>query len=289
MSAPVVFLVLTYQKPALAERLMGRLADTENALTVLSHDPLGDRPPELPDSPRAMRVPNPLPVGKWGSFEIVEAMIEAVRWVQEEVRDFSWLVLLSGQDYPIKSPRAIEAELLASDADAYMRWELATPFARRHQSDWQRGMSHRYYWRVAPGTTRPVPIPRVRAYFDGVGIFAGSTWSTFSRRAVARMFEDPWLLDYLKRRFSRTMIPDEAFFQTLLLNRPTRLHIVNNDRRFMEFAPEHGYAHPRILGLDDFTMLIESDVMFARKVDETSAPLLDRLDEVQSGVRPAGA
>jgi hypothetical protein len=197
------------------------------------------------------------------------------------VPDFSWVVPISGQDYPVMSPQAIEAELLAAEADVFMRWEFTPPFARRHLTDWQRATSHRYYWRVAPGTTRPIPVPRLRHYVDGVGVFAGSVWTTFGRRAVDRILDDTDGLDYLRRRFGRTMCPSEAFFQTMLMNSPFGLRIVDDDRRFYDFPKTGGSGHPRVLGLDRLDELVAGNFQFARKVEqEASAPLLDALDEL---------
>jgi hypothetical protein len=280
---------MSYKEPALVERLIGRLQETDGAVTIVHHDPTGSDPPKLPPGARAALLPNPHSV-RWATFDIVEALIKCMQWARRQVPDYSWLVPISGQDYPIMSPRAIEAELLASQADAYMRWEFTPPFARSHNSDWQQGTSHRYYWRVAPGTTRPIPWPRLRWYFDGVGVFAGSLWTTFGRRAVERVFADEQLLAHLRKRFARPMAPSEGFFQTLLMNAPIGLSIVNDDRRFYDFPKTGGSGHPRILTLDRLDELLATNVQFARKVEqEASAPLLDALDELhaRSGAQPA--
>ncbi len=189
--------------------------------------------------------------------------------------------MLSGQDYPAISPQLIEAELLASDADAFIQWEFIPPFARRGSTDWQRGMSHRYYWHLVPGRTRPIPVPRVRAYADGVGVFAGSQWWSLGRRSVDRILNGASCTEYLlRRRFRTTLLPDEAFFQTALLNSPLGLNLVNDHRRFYRFPKTGGSGHPDILTIHDFDSILASRPFFVRKVDEgVSDELLDRLDE----------
>jgi hypothetical protein len=60
--APVVFVVLSHHKLPLLERLLGRLAETDGALTVVHHDGKAKDRPRLPDKERAMFVDDPLEV-----------------------------------------------------------------------------------------------------------------------------------------------------------------------------------------------------------------------------------
>jgi hypothetical protein len=217
---------------------------------------------------------------RWGDISIATAILHTMGWIREAIPDFSWVVLVSGQDYPAMAPRRIEAELLGSQADAFIHWEFVPPIARRRSTDWQRGTSHRYYWHLAPGTHRPIPLPRLRFYGDGVGVFAGQTWWNLGRRAVDRILENPEMTRYLaQRRFRSTLVPDEAFFQTALLNFPADLHLVNSHRRFYRFPKTGGSAHPETLTIRDLDAILASGAFFARKVDEdASGELLDRLD-----------
>ena len=227
-----------------------------------------------------MFVPEPVTVG-WGDLSPVAATLQAIRWIVEEIPDTAWIVLLSGQDYPVMSPRSVEAELLASKADAFLHWEAVPPVAGRQSSDWQRGTSQRYYWHRIPRRFRPIPLPRLRFFIDGVGIFAGSQWWNLSRRAVDRILENSKLTQYLfRRRFRTTFSPDEAFFQTALLNSPLGLAIVNDHRRFYRFSPDGGSGHPDTLTIHDLEPILSSNAFFARKVDEViSDALMDALDE----------
>jgi hypothetical protein len=47
---PVVFLALSHHKLPLLERLLGRLAETDAALTVVHHDAKAKERPRLPDT-----------------------------------------------------------------------------------------------------------------------------------------------------------------------------------------------------------------------------------------------
>jgi len=275
----VVFLIMSHHNLRLVERLLRRLVVTQDAVTVVHHDAKTTTLPELPASDRIMFVPERSVCG-WGDIAFTKATLRCVRWITEQVPDFSWIVLLSGQDYPAKSPRRIEEELLASKADAFIHWEAVPPISSHRSSDWQRGMSKRYYWHYLPGTHRSIPLPRLRFMLGGVVLLAGATWWNLGRRAVERILSNPELTDYLVQRLRSTIVIDEAFFQTALLNSAGGLDIVNNHRRFYRFSKAGGAAHPDVLTIRDADAILASDAFFVRKVDEeASAELLDRLDE----------
>jgi Core-2/I-Branching enzyme len=282
----VVFLVLSHHKPPLVERLLRRLAETESAVTVVHHDAKATTLPALPGNGRALFVPDPLTC-EWADITFSNAILHSMHWIRKEIPDVSWIVLVSGQCYPAMSPARIESELLQSQADAFIHWELVPPIASRRSTDWQRGTSHRYYWLRLPGTHRFVPVPLLRFYVDGVGTFAGSTWWNLGRRAVDRILDNSVLTRYLaERRFRTALAPDEAFFQTALLNSSADLHLVNSHRRFFRFPKTGGSAHPETLTVRDLEAILASGAFFARKVDEpASRELLDRLDR-EAGTVP---
>jgi Core-2/I-Branching enzyme len=278
---PVVFLVLTHKWPRLVERLVDRLGDTEAAIAVVHHDAEIAERPSLPRGGRALLMPERNRV-QWGDPSFIRAELRCLRWIRDEIPDFSWIVLITGQDYPARPARLIEAELLDTSADAMIHWEFVPPFPTRRSSDWQRGTSHRYFRHRVPFRHRFVPPARRPFVRDGVGIFAGSAWCNLGSRAVDVLLEDTPTNEYLReRRFARAHVPDEAYFQTALLNASLGLTLVNRHRRFYRFSKAGGAAHPDILTVRDLEAIRASDAHFARKVEEgASAELLDRLDQL---------
>src|SRR6476661_1904253 len=274
---PVVFLVLSHRAPRQVERLTERLSDTRSAITVIHHDAKSTELPSLPAGARAMLVPDPLSIA-WGTISLTRPIGHCLRWIRDEVPDFSWIVVISAEDYPVMHPAAIEAELDALEADASMRWEFVPPFPRRRNTDWQRGTSRRYNRRFFPGTHRPSPVPRLAHIVDGVGTFAGTTWWQMRRRAVDVVLADTPLNALLERKFEHLFVPDEAYFQTVLMNAPIGLRIDNRDRRFIRFEKTGGSAHPERLTIADADAILASDAFFVRKVGPESESLLDRLD-----------
>jgi hypothetical protein len=275
----VVFLVLSHHQPSLVKRLVERLSDTGTALTVVHHDPRAPEPLSFNASARAMLIPHAASVD-WGAMNTVTVTLACLRWIRREIPNVGYVALLSGQDYPVMSPRSVEAELLSTEVDAFIHWEIVPSKAGQMSSDWQRGASRRYYWHRVPGRFRPVPVPRLRRFFDQVPIFAGSQWWNLSRIALDRILDAEPRLEYLTRsRFKGTYLPDEAFFQTALLNAPVGLRIANDHRRFYRFPRTGGAGHPEILAIRDLDAILASNAFFARKMDELeSRELLDRLD-----------
>src|SRR5689334_10437806 len=106
---PVVFLILSHRRPRQIERLAERLTHTRSAITAVHHDAKSAERPVFPDGGRTVLVPEPKTV-EWGRFSQVEAILHGMRWIRSAIPDFSWIVLISGEDYPAMSPIAIEAE-----------------------------------------------------------------------------------------------------------------------------------------------------------------------------------
>jgi hypothetical protein len=83
----------------------------------------------------------------------------------------------------------------------------------------------------------------------------------------------------LVRFFKYVDVPDEIFFQTVLLNSPYRDIIVNDNLRHIDWKdPTAG--SPAVLTRSDFPALAESPKLFARKFDvRVDAGILDMIDE----------
>jgi hypothetical protein len=285
---PVVFLVMSYRRPRQVERLVERLGETRAAVTAVHHDAKAAEVPQLALDGRARLVADPLRV-EWGEVSLVRAVLHSMRWIRAEIPDFSWMVLISGEDYPAMAPAAIEAELQASQADVAIEWEYVPPFARRFNTDWQQGMARRYFRHRYPTTHRFTPVPIASRLVDGLGTFAGSTWWQMGRRAVDVVLADTPVNARLDRRFRNGFISDEAYFQMALLNAPLGLQIDNRNRRFVRFPKTGGSAHPDVLTEADIDEILASDAFFARKVGPESEALLERLDRIAppAGFEPA--
>jgi hypothetical protein len=273
----VAYLILSYTQPELVRRLVARLS---GSVVAVHHD---DRRVAL-RAVDALRVPA-TPI-EWGHGSQLAAILRSLRWLRERA-DFDWLVLLSGQDYPVRPVAAIEAELLAADVDAFLRFAPVAPLRLRRGRVDEFARRYAYRWRplrppaAARAAARLDPLLQVRTLPSGtyVGlparpplpVFHGSDWFSLSRRAVDAVLAAP---DAVVDHFLHTIIPTEAFVHTVLAGASLRL--ANDHRRFAVFDPPSSPS-PRVFGLEDVETVLSSGADFARKfADERVLDEIDR-------------
>jgi hypothetical protein len=80
----------------------------------------------------------------------------------------------------------------------------------------------------------------------------------------------------LVRFFKHVLLPEELFFQTVLLSSPLASTVVNDHLRHIVWA---GGGNPKTLTSSDYDAVVSSGKLFARKFDaEVDEAILDRLD-----------
>ena len=214
----------------------------------------------------------------WGTYALVQATLGCLGVLVESEREFDYAVLLSGQDYPIKSPATIVAffeerrgtEFVESfPLDAPNRW---TPQGGRFQA---MARMTRYTVNLR---SRVLQLPLPRRFPLGWRPYGGSQWWALSREALL------WVSGMLRkepriaRYFRHTFIPDEAMFQTMLANSPFAGRVSAEPLHYIDWERPNP-KYPRTLDDGDFQRVAASPMLFARKMHpERSAGLLERVD-----------
>ena len=222
---------------------------------------------------------------RWGSWQLTEAMIEALRTAQEET-GADQFVLISGQDYPIRNLAAWQRAWADRGADALIeqtpdqpdnwrfRWWL--PEVRVPGGPKVYRIVRHLGWRL--GTlTKPVLqiLPRFvegdRRWFVGlrrpgvqppVPIVKASQWMTLSARAVRRALERDAREPHLRSWFQTVRITDEIYLQSLVHDDP-ELRVVHGQTTVKEFGDDP--SSPLWLDADRLRALASSsDAPFAR-------------------------
>lgn len=76
-----------------------------------------------------------------------------------------------------------------------------------------------------------------------------------------------------------TVIPEEFFFQTIILNSPYKLGVVTQNMQYFHENKRNGSA-PAYLYETDYEKIIDSEKFFAREIDmNISKELLELIDE----------
>ena len=208
----------------------------------------------------------------WGGFGHVRASLKGIAYLVESGVEFDYAVLLTGQDYPLVGADELHRFFAAADGRSYLtHWRL--PFA-----PWSgRGGLDRIERRHLLGPARiHVRLPGRRRLPDGLEAFGGSPYWALARPAV------DWLHRFVQQRpdvvhfFERVYIPDEVFFQSILLSSNHADAIVNENLRYIDWRATPA---PKVLTTSDLPAMLESGALFARKFDTAvDGAVLDALD-----------
>ncbi len=121
-----------------------------------------------------------------------------------------------------------------------------------------------------------------------------------SRKTVEFIATDKQVTKF-KEFYKNTLIPDEGFFQTLLMNTGLSGNIINDDKRAIIWIPDIALKiqkgvntkkdtqsqidsgkiklRPKIFSVKDTKFLLASEAFFARKFDETvDSQIIDQLE-----------
>jgi hypothetical protein len=209
---------------------------------------------------------------QWGGFGHVRATLKGIDHVVESGTPFDYAVLLTGQDYPLRPPAEISRFLGEANGHSYMRhvalpWE---PWGRRG------GLDRIEDWHVITYRRLHLALPLRRKLPGGLQPYGGSAYWCLERTLVhfvhGFLSENP---DYV-RFFEHVFVPDEIFFQTIIMNSELRDTVANDDLRYLDWSREPA---PAVLTRGDLPALLEAPKLFARKFDETvDSEILDALD-----------
>lgn len=113
-------------------------------------------------------------------------------------------------------------------------------------------------------------------------IYKGMIWVSLPYAQVK------YVLQYIEdnpsymKRLKHTLLPEEFFFQTILMNSPYKDTIVPHNLRYTLWIEKHGSA-PAILDEKDYAGIIDSNCYFARKiVMPYSKQLLNLIEKARS-------
>jgi len=273
----VAVVVISHRFPDQVQRLLHVLSHGTDTFVALHHDPSGE-PLRGPLPSNAAQVPSPVRV-QWGRWSVVDAVLQSMSFVRDTVPDFTWVLVVSGLDYPIHGMQAIERDLENSSVDAYLRYfPIDDPKDDVHP--WQATCRRRYLKRrrlPLSGRTVPLPGERSNPFHGETRLFVGDLWVNLSALAVNKVLDSP-LRPPMERYFRWASVPDEAFTPTVLLNGPGSVRATADSRRFIRW-PATPSRHPLPITPDDLPALQTSDAFFARKIDPVRAgDVCERLD-----------
>jgi core-2/I-Branching enzyme len=275
----VAYIIRAHHAPAHLERLVRRL-DTPHArfyvhVNSRTDDAIYDEMVErLRDVERVTWLPRL--ACYWGGFSLLQATLEGVRAVAVGDTLPSHVLLLSGQDYPLRPPTRIEAFLDERKGTSLLpHWSLPA-------EEWasEGGGLNRVRWTYVERVrvrTRLLRLPIPRRFPRGFRPYGGMAFWALTGESIA--YVDRFVREHpdFTGFFRFVKMPDELFFQTVLMNSPLRDTVENHNLHYLDWTA--GAANPATLGRADLPKLLASDKLFARKFDAAvDAEILDLLD-----------
>ena len=284
MRSRVAYVVLTHRNPRQVGRLLWRLS-TDRSRFLVHVDRRAGRAVDADMRRHAAAVPRVQFLRRrrcfWAGFGMVRATLGAFDHVVRQELPVDHIVLVSGQDYPLRPAEEIERFLGADLSRSFMS---AGPVL----DVWPDGHWRIDMWHLVSYQNLHLTVPWERRIPGELAPYGGEAWICLSLAAVRHVVEFARANARFVRFFEHVLHPDEIFFQTILMNSPLRDTVVDDHLRYIDWSSDPG---PATLGVADLDKLVRSRRLFARKfdvtVDETILDLLDQHIE-RSTLAPAG-
>jgi hypothetical protein len=232
---------------------------------------------ELFDKPNVTFIKDRLDA-KWAGYTVVEASFKCIREIIASGKEYGFIIMLSGQDYPLKSAGDISAFLSKKAGKQLIKhWDFETEweegFERIHKFHFtDKSFKGRYIvQRIINKIIKRKPPTDLRFYGTS------SAYWTLSPDCAR------YVMDYIEHRpvFKRflkyTWGSDEFIYHTIIMNSPYVKQVENNDYRYIDWSA--GGSHPKLLMAEDYDSIVATDNVFGRKFRiDHDEKILDMLD-----------
>jgi hypothetical protein len=241
-------------------------------------------------------------VSNWAEFGLVQATINALKAIKETGNSFDRIILLSGQDYPIKNNQYLDTFFSSSTYKVFIesviipdfkRWKPGGGMYRINKYFFGLKSYQRYSAKALNFLGIILPFFRRNAPRKYIP-YAGSQWWIIDMHALN------YILEFIKANKSyysfhkSTFAPDEVFFHGILLNAtdPQLKESISNEHLHFMNWEDTSKGHPETLRKQDFENISQSKALFARKfdpsVDEEVLDWIDRncLAEKKPAIEP---
>jgi len=296
----IAYIILAYHLPHQLKRLVQSL-DADFATFFIHIDKrknINDFEPLFSDMPKNKVHFVKREISRHSSIGCIRASLNGMKDANASNEKFDFLFFLSGQDYPIKSNKYIY-DFLNKNLGKIFIDSAPMPIDKWANQGMNRIEKYHFYIGerrfIFPSEQKNTTIKSkianflFRIYFHKKRKFpkylkpyGGEYWFCISSEASR------YIIDFVKKhknylRYHKyTFVPEEIFFQSILLNANNKNitdNIENNTLRFIDWSkPEPPY--PAVLGVEDFENLCHSEMLFARKFDMTKdVEILDKIDK----------
>lgn len=275
----IAYLLLAHHKPNQLVRLINKL--NNGVVSFIIHYDLGSDIKEFNflktvfEGKKNVHFVEDRKKGFWGDFSLVSATLECIKFSLNEKIDFDYAFLLSGQDFPLKTNREIHEFINQNNGKEFINVEkMPTSFWRAggmdrleyiHFNSFKKNDKtiKKFFLKITAKLIKKMKIKR--KLLLNINFYGGSQWWCLSRGFLNYAVEYINMNEKFTEFFKLSYIPDEIFFQTLIMNSPYKDFVSANTLIYIDWNREE---KPAIFRVEDFELLISQDNLFARKFDE---------------------
>jgi hypothetical protein len=280
----IAHIIITHKNPAQLERLLHKMQypDFDFYIHVDKKVEIGNF--EYLKRIKGVKFIENRIICNWGGYSTLQAMLNSLKEVLENDVSYDFYNLLSAQDYPLKSNDEIYSFFLENREKSFLFFETASDskwwegavdrFQKYHLTDYD--FPGKFFLEAMINKVLPKRrFPMKMELYGG----SKSSWWTLNNETASYLVDFFKLDRHLDKFLKYCWGTDEFIIPTVLLNSPLKANIVNDNLRYIDFL--EGKANPKILGPDDLTEMVNSNMLFARKFDiEINTDILDQLDRL---------
>lgn len=213
----------------------------------------------------------------WGDYSLIECEMNLIE--EASKKDYQYLHLLSGMDFPIKSHNTIVDFFNENNGKEFLHFEFpGYPEYEKYKIQYW-FLLHKYVGRkkgsesiiafiqwVLLKIQKVLKIDRTKKY--NIKFYKGAQWFSITGEFAKYVLKQKSLI---KQIFSYTCCGDEFFLQTVIMNSPYKSNIADksfsNDYIGCLRMIDWNRGKPYTFTENDYDELVGSNFLFARKFD----------------------
>lgn len=279
----IAHLIIAHKNPAQLERLISTMKHPDADVYIHIDKKVSQDPFNYLANQEQVKFIKERIYCNWGGFSIVETVVQSIDEIIASGVQYDFINLLSAQDYPIKPIDDIHEFLnqrlgysfVSFDESNDTKWwqEAGNRYKKYHFTDMN--FNGKYF--IQKIINAILPERKLPSALKNLYGGNRSCWWTLSSEAAL------YLSDFLKTNSKLTSFlkltwgADEFIIPSILMNSHLKDQTINENYRYMQWT--YGETHPKLLAIDDYTKIIESDMLYARKFDiDTDIAIMNKLD-----------
>lgn len=234
------------------------------------------------EGPHVMVLPESVDC-EWGDISQIDTTLVLLHAVMASNKSYDYVCLRSGQDLLVKD--GFHDYLSENSGNVFLNYRSMTNELGLVELSWPKITRRRYtsahpvriYRRmVQEFHRRGLNLSPNRNYWPKeYSFYKGSQWFTIPFEVAKYMVDFLEKNEWYYKFFENTLIPDESFFHTLIMNSPFKEDVVNDNLLFLKWGETlKDRNSPQFLTSEDIPVIENSGHYFARKFDENIDPVV---------------